>query len=1109
MPPSIDNDFDTHEWKSEFASTQSGRSSPNIFAKVRRKLLLTPPVRNARSPRLTEEELDALTGDLKIYDPSLPDHWEVPNLAGGTSPGTLAQQEHYSAASLSRQLLYILRFPVYLILHVITYILEAFYHVIKIATFTLWDYFLYLIKIVKLRYARYQENRYRTALIRNRQDPFRVKVANFFYRFCEIIWLIVTTPYRMLTNGNGGVGQYDYKSIKNQLETERASRVTTRSQALEKSRTFAGLSRSPARRVTPITTTSTITRITARVFSSSPFGAGESSSGTGTPTVITTKTIKERSVTPRFKSTRGILKVDGLQKAFDTPEIDTPLSQYGLRSRASHVHTPEPTFDIGDLAATSTPLVPRGINKLDYIWESRDEERSTLQTLLSWIGYIILFPFYAARHIWYTIFDYGKSAYMKVTNYQQMPMEAIHVRDIDEPAPSYVDNAGVLTTSWSASIYNFFASFFSAIKESHQIVFAMLTGAVQDTTSYVGGLFSGLTNKNSSKFNWCQILGLLLALLLALFLFGFLTSDNTAIRVQKLEKEANDSKSPDGELPAVPVWLNGVNHAKHYMWMAKEYVYDMAFDSYNVIKPIVGRTATAPKYAWGLLASGCGAVTKFLGSVVTGAERFAGSLWYFLTGNFASAYESIGGFANGVYNSTSNGIGWIAKNTKNLVVNGISGIYNFFSWMFTRLLNFSTNSQTAVVSAFKSARDGSANFFYNYIYTPIAGCFTYLTGNYQNLLKPVWSALRWTYDSTVFVIQKIVEWACFLVTYPIGLITRGWVKISQYAPEDVVQVIPIPQAVTPTPEIEITKEQQEVKILKKKPEVEDEEQELVIIPAPAPEPIPLPVPPRDPVVIHQTNVVETVDKEAIIKEVSDKLRAELSAQLSAQFQQDLTEKIEQNYNTIINKLKVENNNMQYDNNHLEAIIRQLIYEYDTDKTGQVDYALESSGGAVISTRCSETYKSYTRLEKFWNIPIYYHEYSPRVVIQRNSKSLFPGECWCFKDGRGYIAVELSHYIDVSSISYEHIGKEVAPEGNRSSAPRGVLVWAYKQIDDLESRVLIGDYTYDLDGPPLQFFLAKHKPNFPVKFVELEVTSNYGAPFTCLYRLRVHGKMLKV
>lgn len=61
-----DNNFDTHEWKSEFASTRSGRNSPNIFAKVRRKLLLTPPVRNARSPRLTEEELDALTGDLYV-----------------------------------------------------------------------------------------------------------------------------------------------------------------------------------------------------------------------------------------------------------------------------------------------------------------------------------------------------------------------------------------------------------------------------------------------------------------------------------------------------------------------------------------------------------------------------------------------------------------------------------------------------------------------------------------------------------------------------------------------------------------------------------------------------------------------------------------------------------------------------------------------------------------------------------------------------------------------------------------------------------------------------------------------------------------------------------
>ncbi|ULT84822.1 hypothetical protein L3Y34_013481 [Caenorhabditis briggsae] len=1113
------DDFYDHEWKSEFASTRSGRNSPNIFAKVRRKLLLTPPVRNARSPRLTDEELDALTGDLpyatnytyaysKIYDPSLPDHWEVPNLTGGMSSGTLAEQEHWSAASLSRQLLYLLRFPLYLVLHVITYILEAIYQVVKISTYTIWDYILYLIRLARNRYASWQDNRRRTALIRNRQDPFNVKLARFIRGFFETIVYVIHTPVRLWKSRGNSVSQYDYTSIKDQLENERASRMVTRSQGLEKSRTFAGLSRSPARRATPVAATKTtnITRVITKVFANDE----SSSEAPATPTVVTTRTVRTRSVTPRFRSTRAAAATrSGIQRAaFDTPdlEVDTSLASFGLRSRAkNHLNTPEPTFDIGDVAATSTPLMPR----TDYIVDTN--EKGVIHNVLYYIGYFVFLPFIAARHIWYTIYDYGKSAYMKWTDYQPEAMEAIHVRDVNEPAPTDDNNASFIAVPWTTRISNAFSALFILIKdifiyigEAHEIVFEMFKGVFLETTSYIGGLFSGLSDAFIEKRNkgtlW-PMLWTLWVLLLAIFLFGFLHSENTAIRKEGFIQEANEAKSTDGGLPTVPFWMGAVNNVKHYTWMTKEYVYDLAFNTYSFIKPVLGRTVTAPKYAWGLIASGCGTVADNFQSFRDYVSEKSYDVGYFLSYGFKESFANVG---NSVLNGTFTYAEKFGQYTNDFFSNAFSGIYDFFAYFFSGLLNISTNTQTAIISGVKTVVYGISDFFYNYIYAPVAGFFS---GNYQELLRPIWVALRWIYDIVVLGVTSIFDLATFLVTYPVGLITRGWIKISQYAPEDPVQVIPIPQAITPTPDIDRVQEQQPPEILKKKTEVEDEEEELKIIPAPAPEPIPIPtvVTTPPPVIIHQTNVVETVDKEAIIKEVTEKLRDELTAQ----FHQDLSAKFEQNYQTIIEQLKIVNNDVRYDNHQLEAIIRQLIYEYDTDKTGQVDYALESSGGAVISTRCSETYKSYTRLEKFWDIPIYYHHYSPRVVIQRNSKSLFPGECWCFKDGRGYIAVELSHFIDVSSISYEHIGKEVAPEGNRSSAPKGVLVWAYKQIDDLSTRVLIGDYTYDLDGPPLQFFMAKHKPDFPVKFVELEVTSNYGAQFTCLYRLRVHGKMLKV
>ncbi len=40
-----------------------------------------------------------------------------------------------------------------------------------------------------------------------------------------------------------------------------------------------------------------------------------------------------------------------------------------------------------------------------------------------------------------------------------------------------------------------------------------------------------------------------------------------------------------------------------------------------------------------------------------------------------------------------------------------------------------------------------------------------------------------------------------------------------------------------------------------------------------------------------------------------------------------------------------------------------------------------AGAQVVSIRCSETYDVSTRRESIWGIPLFYVNYSPRVLIQ--------------------------------------------------------------------------------------------------------------------------------
>ncbi|VDD93409.1 unnamed protein product [Enterobius vermicularis] len=160
------------------------------------------------------------------------------------------------------------------------------------------------------------------------------------------------------------------------------------------------------------------------------------------------------------------------------------------------------------------------------------------------------------------------------------------------------------------------------------------------------------------------------------------------------------------------------------------------------------------------------------------------------------------------------------------------------------------------------------------------------------------------------------------------------------------------------------------------------------------------------------------------------------------------------------------------------------------------------GASVISTRCTKSYEKKSRLESLFGISLYYSNYSPRQVIQHRS-SFASGECWSF-EGTGYLVIKLSHPVYVTEISYEHLPLCLYPDGNMKSAPKLFQIWV--KPEDLSSKYLIGEYEYNISGQSLQTFPAQNIPPDPTSFIELIVLSNWGASYTCLYRLRVHGKL---
>ncbi|KAM3916468.1 SUN domain-containing protein 1 isoform 5-T5 [Leptodactylus fuscus] len=188
-----------------------------------------------------------------------------------------------------------------------------------------------------------------------------------------------------------------------------------------------------------------------------------------------------------------------------------------------------------------------------------------------------------------------------------------------------------------------------------------------------------------------------------------------------------------------------------------------------------------------------------------------------------------------------------------------------------------------------------------------------------------------------------------------------------------------------------------------------------------------------------------------------------------------------------------------------VIVNNALKLYAQDRTGMVDFALESGGGSILGTRCSETYETKTALVSLFGIPLWYLSQSPRVVIQPD---MYPGNCWAFKGAQGYLVVRLSMEIFPTAFSLEHIPKSLSPTGNITSAPKDFTVYGLEN-EYQEDGVLLVQSMYNEEGEPLQIFQVTEENRKSFQIVELRILSNWGhSNYTCLYRFRAHGTPLK-
>ncbi|POG75512.1 hypothetical protein GLOIN_2v1565506 [Rhizophagus irregularis DAOM 181602=DAOM 197198] len=202
-----------------------------------------------------------------------------------------------------------------------------------------------------------------------------------------------------------------------------------------------------------------------------------------------------------------------------------------------------------------------------------------------------------------------------------------------------------------------------------------------------------------------------------------------------------------------------------------------------------------------------------------------------------------------------------------------------------------------------------------------------------------------------------------------------------------------------------------------------------------------------------------------------------------------------------------------------------------------DFALYTGGGRIIHQLTSRNYelwpsKSYQKLlSRFTNSII--KSKNPETVISPNVNV---GDCWCFNGTKGQIAIKLSRSIVLTHVTYQHISREVSIDPILS-APYEFELWGLPtstsastgggggdsgkgevELEEKNSlgifkndfKFFLGSYQYDINGSPTQTFTLPDsiaKSNKRINAIMMRVKSNHeNPPFTCLYRLQVHGVM---
>ncbi|XP_070592983.1 sperm-associated antigen 4 protein-like [Erythrolamprus reginae] len=177
-----------------------------------------------------------------------------------------------------------------------------------------------------------------------------------------------------------------------------------------------------------------------------------------------------------------------------------------------------------------------------------------------------------------------------------------------------------------------------------------------------------------------------------------------------------------------------------------------------------------------------------------------------------------------------------------------------------------------------------------------------------------------------------------------------------------------------------------------------------------------------------------------------------------------------------------------------------IFEDDIQKA---DWAQKSIGATIDKDRTSKSF-DFLHQENCW-FPFISSANPPETILQPD---VYPGNCWAFSGSEGQVVIKLPEKVRLTAVTAQHISKAIAFSEGITSALKDFLVYGLN--DETKEEILLGTFMYDTEKELIQTFQLKNEQEKAFQYVKIKVESNWGNPeYTCIYRIRVHGRMANI